>query len=725
MSSNDTTKQKRRLGDDDDDSGSNGAGRYHGTGGESSSHDGRGGKYPRVAHQNERSSHGCIDVGNYQTATNDGEENSQETIRKLLQQLEEKDQDNKKMQEEQSRFSFETLLTAEAGTFEVVNETSPFSHVNGDHFGARTQPADFVLSNPDGESVRTMIRPSAFVQEFRNRDGTAWIQRPYGSEADICSLVSAAVKDGIALAEEEGVVKDDEVSHRLERGLFGCRPDLMVIRGEDGIGLVAVEVKQHLQEKPLQENDSKALIDYENVVGHAYDQAQAMNAFGQGTSTVVITSLKESYLCSLERDGLCLAEPSNQLVQDDVGETNTSNQIMHDDVAETNRSVMRCTGTPTGDSRAIVQTQSPPAYKSPPTLQAVSFDRASDAGSTKSSPAASASDDSTGSSPDAKTGSTNETSSESIFLAEQNRKEDRTLYSTTKYEPHDLVRLLYNAIKIAKSKYKESPTKIFKLEANKSYEFPKALRVVDGEKEKYSWGKLQATLGSRIESRKHQCTTPRTVNKNQNQIDKHDDKSYYIIGSLGHGSTSNVFQALTSDGEHVAIKVYVKKYDDHGRIIDEASFQNIAKAAVETEKNRLLDFYPELLKDKVKTAKLFGRPCIVMPFIDPLKKSERGMPTTWTSMQKVLGGPFLTFSLRYKQDDERWGHVGNYTTKDGEKHVILYDLADLEELEDGDKESFVKNSLEKFQARIRIDGENKFPVNVKKANQEYSELVKY
>jgi len=480
----------------------------------------------------------------------------------------------------------------------------------------------------------------------------------------------------------------------------------MVIRGEDAIGLVAVEVKQ-----PLQENSSKTLIEYENVVGHAYDQAQAMNAFGQGTSTVVITSFNESYLCSLEPDGLCLAEPSNQLVQDDVGETNTSNQTTHDDVAETSRSGMRCTSTPTGDYRAIVQTQSPPIYKSPTTLQDVSFECTSDAGSTKPSPAASASDDSTGSTPDAKTGSTTDTSLMSIFLAEQHRKEDRILYSTTKYEPHDLVRLLYNAIKIAKSKYKESPTKIFKLEANKSYDFPKALRVVDGEKEKHYWGRLQATLGSRIVSEKYQSATRRTAK--QNPIDNDDGKSYYIIGSLGHGSTSNVFQALTSDGEHVAIKVYVKKYDDHGRIIDEASFQNIAKAAVETEKNRLLDFYPELLKDKVKTAKLFGRPCIVMPFIDPLEKGERSLPSTLTSMEKVLGGPFLKFSLRHKQDDERWGHVGKYTCKNGEEHLIFYDLADLENLETQDKERFVENSMKNFKARIGIDEVNKFPVNVK------------
>ena len=134
-----------------------------------------------------------------------------------------------------------------------------------------------------------MIRPSALVQEFRNRDGRKWIPKAYGSEADICSFILAAVRDSIFLADQAGIVTANKVSPRLERSLLGYRPDMIVIRDEDGIGLVAIEVKQPVE---------RTLIDYENVVGHAYDQAQAMTAFGQGTSTVVISSFKESYLCS-------------------------------------------------------------------------------------------------------------------------------------------------------------------------------------------------------------------------------------------------------------------------------------------------------------------------------------------------------------------------------------------------------------------------------------------
>ena len=74
-----------------------------------------------------------------------------------------------------------------------------------------------------------MIRPSALVQEFRNDNGSQWISRSYGSEGDIRSFIYAAVKDSIFLAEEAGIVKPNEVSPRLERSLFGCRPDILVI----------------------------------------------------------------------------------------------------------------------------------------------------------------------------------------------------------------------------------------------------------------------------------------------------------------------------------------------------------------------------------------------------------------------------------------------------------------------------------------------------------------
>ena len=398
-----------------------------------------------------------------------------------------------------------------------------------------------------------------------------------------------------------------------------------MIRDEDGIGLVAIVVKQPVEEA------ERTLIDYENVVGHAYDQAQAMTAFGQGTSTVVISSFKESFLRSLEPDGLCSAE---HLQDDVVVETETANQAAKNiNVAETKRSAMRCTDTSPGVS----------GFRDISSLYIGSG----------------AGGDSSSSTPDRKTGST--------FLAEQNRKQDRKIYSTASHRPHDLVRMLYDATKIAKSKY--TTTQIFKLDANKSYEFPKALCVVDGEKETYCWGKLQATLGYQIVSRKHQSLKPTAAK--QETIDSNDKQSYYIIGSLGQGSTSNVFQALTWDGEHVAIKVYVKRYGDHYESLDDSAFQNVATAAVEREKDHLLLFYPELFEDKVKTAKLFGRPCLVMPFIHPLTRNERFDATTLASMEKVLGEQFLGKNLRYSKDDVRWRHVGNYASKDGPTRIAL------------------------------------------------------
>ena len=93
-------------------------------------------------------------------------------------------------------------------------------------------------------------------------------------------------------------------------------------------------------------------------------------------------------------------------------------------------------------------------------------------------------------------------------------------------------------------------------------------------------------------------------------------------------------------------------------------------------------------------------------------------------MEKVLGEQFLGKNLRYRKDDVRWRHVGNYTSKDGEKHVILYDLADLEEIQPGDANSFVQNTMDSFKARRVIEKETKSPVFVsKETNQENVQSV--
>jgi hypothetical protein len=63
--------------------------------------------------------------------------------------------------------------------------------------------------------------------------------------------------------------------------------------------LLAVEVKQPM---PGADTLADTLADSKpKVLGHAFDHAMAIDAFGQGTAIVIITSFKESYLCSLIR----------------------------------------------------------------------------------------------------------------------------------------------------------------------------------------------------------------------------------------------------------------------------------------------------------------------------------------------------------------------------------------------------------------------------------------
>ena len=184
MNSNDIAKQKRPLGDDDDgDSSSNGAGRCGGPDGERSSHGiSRGGKHPRIGHHKEESSRGSNTFGNYQPATNDKDKSLQETIRKLqaqlqaraeqiqarAEQIQARAEQIQARAEQMSRFSFETLWTANAENFKVENATSLFSHAKDNHFGAQTVfDTKFQQSGPDRAIVGAMIRPSSLVQKFR------------------------------------------------------------------------------------------------------------------------------------------------------------------------------------------------------------------------------------------------------------------------------------------------------------------------------------------------------------------------------------------------------------------------------------------------------------------------------------------------------------------------------------------------------------------------------
>eukprot|EP01083_Nonionella_stella_P079433 217955_1 len=174
--------------------------------------------------------------------------------------------------------------------------------------------------------------------------------------------------------------------------------------------------------------------------------------------------------------------------------------------------------------------------------------------------------------------------------------------------------------------------------------------------------------------------------------------AYYVIGKFVDGYTSIVWHALNSEGEEVAIKMYEKNFDDRYNILSDDEFRETAKAATKLETERLKKFY-NVLDGKVHNLELSGFSCVVMPLFTPVKSCERA--DVLDDVEKVL----RTFIQAGFQYDTRWRHVEIYHDDSGKKHYILYDLADLEEVDDLSDETLVQTKMKDLRGRIRYEQE--------------------
>ena len=588
----------------------------------------------------------------------------------------------KKARIEKNR-SFESLLKVEDGSFRLIRTGVPYSHVDGPHIEAKAKEVEFKLHDPDKKRLESSTGASRLLQDFVDQDHVTtpdlqFIPYSYGGEADICSLIRCACVDAIAILEAEGgLFKKGELSAKLERSLFACRPDIMVVRDTNGIGLLAVEVKQPIPSAG--ENlVPQTLVEKPKVLGHAFDHAMAMDAFGQGTAIVIITSFSESYLCSLNESDF-KEEEEEEGNESDIKERGDGDEITK--------------------SKDVRLTQSPPEKKTPMMFTrapTVSYDGSSSRSSSNNSPP---------------TSSLASESPDDLGLFTKGTN-NRLLYRSKSYQPHLLVKLVYSALKVAKKKYKDSTRTIYELSPEKAYVFPKALRVVE-DIAGYFWGDLRVKLDQKIVSQSVGRNDPlRKRTATEKTVDDNDEKSYYIIGSLGHGATSNVYQALNSSGKQVALKVYVNNRDNNtGDLMTKASFEKVAKLATKTEADNLRTFYP-FLKEEVKVVKLFGLYCVVMPLFEPVAKEKR--TDQLPKIKDVLTRTFQQQKKKYKDEDIRWRHVGNYKDNKGGQHCILYDLSDLDGLSDSvNSGSFVAELLKQFSERIPEPQRNNMPLNAK------------
>jgi Family of unknown function (DUF5898) len=254
----------------------------------------------------------------------------------------------------------------------------------------------------------------------------------------------------------------------------------------------------------------------------------------------------------------------------------------------------------------------------------------------------------------------------------------RKLNCANVYKYCDLVPLLYTAILCAV----KMNTHTYQDWTPKNYsELPMGLKNDSGALKmttaEYQWGRLETIVG--------------------NQIGTGCDSAYYVISIIGIGNTFKVFLALTHLGKPVVIKMYVKRekgLDEHGNNRDHA----LAEIATRTEVANLKELYPSL-EQYVTQEKILEFYCVIMPFLRPLTKVEQ--ETKEDQITNVLQ-KFWNIGRKYREEDLCWRHIGMFThtgtrTSTSTEEIILYDLADLVDIDKKVETNFVKDSWSKLE----------------------------
>jgi hypothetical protein len=573
-------------------------------------------------------------------------ENKNKELENKNKRLENEKTKNKKLEKKLEKNSLESLFSVSPDQFLLTCVENNSSHTNGDYAApVEAEIADFPIFKPSDAQLELLKKSDANASLLLAK--LAGKVYPYSTEADIADVVRMAVDDAICILEELDKKKySKQLSSHLERSLFAHRPDILIVRFNK-IRICAVEVK-----KPVH---PRSLSSFPPVMGQAFHYLKLLRATGQKNPCVVVTSFTKSFVCWSEEE-----EEKSQ----------------HAATSQDSPSSM------------MESCQSNPAPQ--PTFK--------DETSHQNSPSPSREDSScattcSASPPKLVRELSDQSSAHPGFVSNSDQKWTRS----PDIDSYQLVQL-FCAI-IQKIDVQEPPKSIKGLQPTSQYRFANCLHVNDGEKT-CTWGTLTMRLGSDIPPLAAAAAGSSSSSPHQHQ-------HYYIIGKLGEGRTSNVYHALDSKGAEVALKVYVKATGSDDQWLDKNMFQKAAREATTRERKHLLTCYPHLT-DKVRLVTLFdGLPCIVMPFFEPVAKSER--KSTLPLIMETLRMCIFDYSLAYKDEDVRWRHVGMHQDDKGKKHCILYDLAELQDLKDNvdnvDKPSLLDAHYKIFKNRMSYESE--------------------
>ncbi|KAL3903115.1 MAG: hypothetical protein SGARI_005524, partial [Bacillariaceae sp.] len=237
----------------------------------------------------------------------------------------------------------------------------------------------------------------------------------------------------------------------------------------------------------------------------------------------------------------------------------------------------------------------------------------------------------------------------------------RKAYRSDRYEAHQLVPLLCNAIfcGLSNIQQKRSPLDVEAL-AGKRYQFRRVLKLYDtkdddGASDRPSYEFLKDVVvpikGSTIDKRQEQPA------------------EFLVVDKIGAGSTSRALRAVTQSGFDCVIKMYVRKHDGNSPLTDK-EFRQAGYDSVTREADQYQKIYPGL-ESNVWATNLNNFHRLILPYFRPIPKEERRSEEVLNGIRKALKS-FETHNLCFAEEDVLWRHVGTY-----EETIYLFDLANL------------------------------------------------
>ena len=381
-----------------------------------------------------------------------------------------------------------------------------------------------------------------------------------------------------------------------------------------------------------------------NVLGQIFDYLMAMRCLGHSAPFAVLSTFEKSWLF--------------------WGQDEDSNKIvgLEDRLEEVKAKIRTAIDSPTKADAAINYTQSPPKCESPKSVT-----------------------------------NAPETNQDTHFSSEFKKHVDnKTLCQSEAYGSKQLVPLLVTAIICGLARNPTSPPKKYSSDRKRYNDI--ALHLT---KESYDWGHLNCRLG-------HPIVTPGdsgTPGDLGTPGDSGTPRDFFAIQILGRGHTSKVFDAYDGSGNRCAIKMYIKQDKKQSKEESKKKWETSCKREAE----RLQTCYP-FLKDKVCVQELNKFPCVIMPYFRPLSKKERNefRENENGKLRTKVHACLLALAekgLKYHESDLRWRHIGYYEIEN-KKEVVMFDLADLEEMNEEEKEdldAFVGSQIESLLDRLPTD----------------------